>query len=132
MRFLTQILAKAGITVDGTATLNNIANATTDTDKFLVSDSGVIKYRTGAQLMSDLMDRMQSDYDFNISGIKNSVNKTFVLSANYISGTTKVYINGIRLTPGAEYDYVEAGTNQITFTNAPDSGDLIIVDYIKS
>ena len=132
MRFLTQILAKAGITVDGTATLNNIANATTDTDKFLVSDSGVVKYRTGAQLMSDLMDRMQSDYDFNISGIKNSVNKTFVLSANYISGTTKVYINGIRLTPGAEYDYVEAGTNQITFTNAPDSGDLIIVDYIKS
>jgi len=132
MRFLTQILAKAGITVDGTATLNNLANATTDTDKFLVSDSGVIKYRTGAQLMSDLMDRMQSDYDFNISGIKNSVNKTFVLSANYMSGTTKVYMNGIRLTPGAEYDYVEAGTNQITFTNAPDPGDLIVVDYIKS
>ena len=132
MRFLTQILAKAGITVDGTATLNNLANATTDTDKFLVSDSGVIKYRTGAQLMSDLMDRMQSDYDFNIGGTKNSVNKTFVLSANYMSGTTKVYMNGIRLTPGAEYDYVEAGTNQITFTNAPDPGDLIVVDYIKS
>jgi hypothetical protein len=132
MRFLTQILAKAGITVDGTATLNNLANATTDTDKFLVSDSGVIKYRTGAQLMSDLMDRMQSDYDFNIGGTKNSVNKTFVLSANYMSGTTKVYMNGIRLTPGAEYDYIEAGTNQITFTNAPDPGDLIVVDYIKS
>jgi hypothetical protein len=132
MRFLTQILAKAGITVDGTATLNNLANASTDTDKFLVSDSGVIKYRTGAQLMSDLMDRMQSDYDFNIGGTKNSVNKTFVLSANYIAGTTKVYMNGIRLTPGAEYDYVEAGTNQITFTNAPDPGDLIVVDYIKS
>jgi hypothetical protein len=132
MRFLTQILAKAGITVDGTATLNNLANASTDTDKFLVSDSGVIKYRTGAQLMSDLMDRMQSDYDFNIGGTKNSVNKTFVLSANFMSGTTKVYINGIRLTPGAEYDYVEAGTNQITFTNAPDPGDLIVVDYIKS
>jgi hypothetical protein len=41
-------------------------------------------------------------------------------------------MNGIRLTPGAEYDYVEAGTNQITFTNAPDPGDLIVVDYIKS
>lgn len=131
MRFLTQILAKAGITVDGTATLNNLANAAADTDRFLVSDSGVVKYRTGAQLMSDLMDRMQSDYDYNIGGTKNSINKTFILSSNYIAGSTRVYINGIRLTPGAEYDYVEGGTNQITFTNAPDPGDLIVVDYIK-
>jgi hypothetical protein len=132
MRFLTQILAKAGITVDGTATLNNLGNATTDTDKFLVSDSGVIKYRTGAQLMSDLMGQMQSDYDFNIAGTKNSVNKTFILSSNFMTGTTRVYINGIRLTPGAGYDYVEASTNQIIFTNSPDPGDLILVDYIKS
>jgi hypothetical protein len=132
MRFLTQILAKAGITVDGTATLNNLANAAADTDRFLVSDSGVVKYRTGAQLMSDLMDRMQSDYDYNIGGTKNSTNKTFILSSNYIAGSTRVYMNGIRLTPGAEYDYVEAGTNQITFANAPDPGDLIVVDYIKS
>ena len=40
----------------GTANLSitSIANATTDTDKFLVSDSGVVKYRTGAQLRSDI------------------------------------------------------------------------------
>ena len=40
----------------GTANLaiTSIANATTDTDKFLVSDSGVVKYRTGAQLRSDI------------------------------------------------------------------------------
>jgi hypothetical protein len=30
------------------------ANATTDTDKFLVSDSGEVKYRTGAQVLSDI------------------------------------------------------------------------------
>ena len=35
-------------------TLNTITNATSDTDKFLVSDSGVIKYRTGAQVLSDI------------------------------------------------------------------------------
>jgi predicted heme/steroid binding protein len=54
MRFLTNILAKAGLIVDGTTQLNTIANATTDTDKFLVSDSGVVKYRTGAQVLSDI------------------------------------------------------------------------------
>lgn len=132
MRFLSQILAKAGITVDGTATLNNLANATTDTDQFLVSDSGVVKYRTGAQLMKDIMDRMHSDYDYNVVGNRDSSNKTYTLTSSFVSGSTRVYINGIRLTPGAGYDYVETGTSQITFTNAPDSGDLITVDYIKS
>jgi hypothetical protein len=132
MKFLSDILAKAGLIVDGGTTLNNVPNATVDTDKFLVVDSGVVKYRTGVQLMSDVQALLQSDYDFNISGIKDSVNKTFVLSANFMMGTTKVYINGLRLTPGAGYDYVEASTNQIIFTNAPDLGDLIVVDYIKS
>ncbi len=54
MRFLTNILAKAGLIVDGTTQLNTIANATVDTDKFLVSDGGVVKYRTAPQLVSDL------------------------------------------------------------------------------
>lgn len=54
MRFLNNILAKAGLIVDGVTQLNTIANATIDTDKFLVSDGGVIKYRTGAQLGSDI------------------------------------------------------------------------------
>jgi hypothetical protein len=40
--------------VNGDVKVSTIANATTDTDKFLVSDSGVIKYRTGAEVLSDL------------------------------------------------------------------------------
>ena len=35
-------------------TLSSIANATTDTDRFIVSDGGAIKYRTGAQVLSDI------------------------------------------------------------------------------
>lgn len=132
MKFLSDILAKAGLIVDGGTTLNTVPNATVDTDKFLVSDAGVVKYRTGAQLMADVQAQLQSDYDFNITGSRNSSNKVFTLSANYLSGSTRVYVNGIRYTPGASYDYTETGTNQITFTNAPDSGDLITVDYIKS
>ena len=41
-------------TVDNTLTIGIIDNANTDTDKFLVSDNGVVKYRTGAQLLSDI------------------------------------------------------------------------------
>ena len=38
----------------GNITIPQIANATTDTDKFIVSDGGVIKYRTGNELLVDL------------------------------------------------------------------------------
>ena len=73
-----------------------------------------------------------SDYDSVITGLRNSSNKLFTLTNIFVSGTTRLFINGIRYTLGAGYDYVETGTNQITFTNAPDLGDLIIVDYIKA
>jgi len=42
------------ISKDGAVTFNTIANASSDTDKFLVSDGGVLKYRTGAEVRSDI------------------------------------------------------------------------------
>ena len=55
----------------GAVTLGNIANATIDTDKFLVSDSGVIKYRTGAEVLSDIGAASSS----HISGTTNYIAK---------------------------------------------------------
>jgi hypothetical protein len=72
-----------------------------------------------------------TDYDYNITGLKNGINKVFTLSYNYVLQSTKVYLNGIRLTPGSGYDYTETNPNQITFAYAPVVDDLIIVDYIK-
>jgi predicted heme/steroid binding protein len=40
--------------IEGNLYVDTIANATVDTDKFLVSDAGVIKYRTGSQIVTDL------------------------------------------------------------------------------
>ena len=40
--------------IGGNLYINTIANATTDTDRFIVSDGGVIKYRTGTQVLSDI------------------------------------------------------------------------------
>lgn len=79
MKFLSDILARAGLVVDGTVTLNSVANATTDTDRFIVVDSGVVKYRTGTQLLSD------------IGGI--SGNQTITLSGDATgSGTTSIAV----------------------------------------
>ena len=46
--------ANGDVGITGSLDVNTIANATTDTDKFLVSDTGIIKYRTGAELLSDI------------------------------------------------------------------------------
>jgi hypothetical protein len=51
---LLQILGNGATTIAGALTLSTIAAATTDTDKFLVSDAGVVKFRTGAELLSDI------------------------------------------------------------------------------
>lgn len=72
-----------------------------------------------------------TDYDYDITGVKDSVNTIFTTSNNFRSGTTKVYRNGLRMTRGIGYDYTETGLNQITFFSAPDNGDLLVIDYIK-
>ncbi len=40
--------------IAGSVTIDTIANATGDTDKFLVSNSGIVQYRTGAELAADI------------------------------------------------------------------------------
>jgi hypothetical protein len=52
--WITQFTNTGRLDLAGDLLVNSIANATTDTDRFLVSDSGVIKYRTGAELLSDI------------------------------------------------------------------------------
>ena len=69
------------------------------------------------------------DYDVNISGIKNGSNTNFTTSSNFVSTTTRVFWNGLRLTRGASYDYTESGANQITLAVAPVATDLLIIEY---
>lgn len=49
-----RIYAGGSIQTEGTLTAQVISPEGTDVDKFLVSNSGLIKYRTGSQLLSDI------------------------------------------------------------------------------
>ena len=42
------------LTISGDLYINTIVNAISDTDRFIVSDGGVIKYRTGSEILSDI------------------------------------------------------------------------------
>jgi hypothetical protein len=46
--------ATGDVTIGDELTITTIANATSDTDKFLVADGTKVKYRTGAQVLSDI------------------------------------------------------------------------------
>ena len=99
MRYLSDILAKAGLVVDGVVTLNNVANATIDTDKFLVIDSGVVKYRSGTQMLSDIGAAAVA------AGTTNYVTKW--TSANAL-GNSQIFDNGTAVgigttTPSAKF-----------------------------
>ena len=90
----------------------------------------------GRYVLSSNLDLLLSlvfkiDYDSAITGLKNSSNTVFTTTENFIPGTTRVYLNGLRLTNNGSNDYTETGTNQITFTSPPDAGDLMIIEYIK-
>lgn len=62
----------------------------------------------------------------NISSQCNGTRTTFVLNANFVSTSLRVYYNGIRQT-GA-FSIVSDNQFQLLFT--PQSGDLLEVDYV--
>ena len=81
------------VTLDGTSrfaidgagaiTITGPSNATSDTDKFLVSDSGVIKYRTGAEVLSDIgaLSTLSTSYIADVTGGEGiTINDTSLLS----------------------------------------------------
>ena len=57
---------------------------------------------------------------------------SFTTSFNYVAGTLKVFLNGIRQSPGASLDYTETGVNTFQFNSTPIVGERVLVDYTKS
>ncbi len=49
-----KITSAGALTIASTLTIGSIADAGSDTDKFLVSDGGIVKYRTGSELLADI------------------------------------------------------------------------------
>lgn len=73
-----------------TLTVDTIANVVTDTDRFIVSDSGIIKYRTGTQMLSDLSGDAGASFSWNSQSLTN-VNDISCATIN-ISSLTSGYL----------------------------------------
>jgi hypothetical protein len=111
------------VTIGNTLTTSDVGITVYDTDqnRFYVW-SGTAWLATGADITTD--------YNSTITGARDGINRVFTTSNSFKSGTAKVFLNGIRLTPGTLGDYEETGANQITFKYGINSIDTLIIDYI--
>ncbi len=66
-----------------------------------------------------------------ISGAIGNGNRDYTVQYNYVAGSLAVYLNGQRLRPGADNDYVEVSNNLFRMNDAPLTGDVLLVDYRK-
>jgi hypothetical protein len=76
----------------GPTTIGTIDAATSDLDKFLVSDTGVVKYRTGAQVLSDIGAQASGNYVTDAGGAAGQLGVWS--SATAMSGSNALYWNG--------------------------------------
>jgi len=63
-------------------------------------------------------------------GTINNSNTVFTIVNGFVTGSTQVYLNTARQI--LTYDYTETGADEITFVSAPQIGDILIIDYLKS
>ena len=111
--------------------LEALNNATVDTDKFLVSDSSTIKYRTGAQVLSDIGGQAALTNPITGTGTLNYVSK--FTSATTL-GNSQIFDNGTNVgigttSPSAKLDIRAQGalSSDLTFVvkNSADTVKLI-------
>jgi len=80
--------------------INNIQNALYDTDKFLVSEDGVVKYRTGAEVLADIGGASAGSYVPYTGAISDVDLGNYALNAQYViavveAGSSQSGVQGV-------------------------------------
>lgn len=119
--------------------VGNIAAAVADTDYQSALPAGVdgkfLKFNTeGGLSWADPADTGFPKTDIIANEVPtgdiNGANTDFVVANTPASGTLQVYLNGLLQEPGSGKDYQLSGTT-ITFATAPETGDIVLVNYCK-
>ena len=114
--------SSADLDLFGSATISTIAAATADHDKFLVSHSGLVKYRTGTEVISDIggVDLTSAQ---NIGGNKTFSNNVIVSGNLTVDGTTTT-INST--TVAVDDKNIELGTVASPTDATADGGGITL------
>ena len=102
---------------NGNFAISTIPNATSDTDKFLVSDGGEVKYRTGAQVLSDIGGAPATGGAY-LPLVGGTMSGNIAMGDNDITGIDELKFNsGTKLGDGGGTDWVD-----LTYANSGDGG----------
>jgi hypothetical protein len=116
---------------DGAAGQIMVANPgatfTTLSGDATLSGTGVLTLATG---VSGVVKAANDVFNELPTGTINGANATFTLAAAPLTGKQAVYLNGVRLNPGAGNDYTISGAT-ITMLTIPQTGDVVLADYLK-
>jgi hypothetical protein len=125
----TKIISGDGIHITGTGL---------DITPYIISNVGVLSVNgqvgditINADVAGIDIDATDYIYDLQLALVPGGIIAT--LTEEYRTGSVKVYFNGIRLTPGQDYDYIELTADTVKiFTPAQDLDDInITIDYKK-
>jgi len=119
----TVFYASGNATVGSNLDITTISNATSDTDKFLVADGARVKYRTGAQVLSD------------IGGAPATGGNYLPLAGGTMTGDVR-FNDGVEIEVGTSRDLVinhdgsdsyikQLGTGNLYIRQSVDDGDII-------
>jgi len=99
--------------------LEALNNATIDTDKFLVSDSSTVKYRTGAQVLSDIGGQAALTNPITGTGTVNYVSK---FTGSTTLGNSQIFDNGSGIGIGTTSpNYSSAGRGVLDINGSSQS-----------
>ena len=108
--------------IDSIAVLYRIPEAPADHKIYGRSDSTWIEITSsGGGVIKEIFNEIPT-------GLVNGINTEFVLDTIPVSNTERLFLNGIRQLKSTDYTITLATIN---FSIAPETGDLVTVDYMK-
>jgi len=130
------LLYGTNLTVQNEVAFNSVPNATTDTDKFIVLDGVNIKYRSGAEVRSDIGAGTSNYTDSDVTDHIDSLN---VHSGSHLGtadtddlpeGSTNLYYTDVRVKTKLNTEGVLSGSSQVDINST--TGDLTTLGTVTS
>lgn len=90
-----------------------------------LSDNVAVRTVSTAVLEQSLKTQLEI---LGVTGVQNGVNMDYIVSKNYISGSSMLFLNGQRLTPGRDYKETPGGFEMLI--HAPELEDVLIFQAV--
>ncbi|WP_247651804.1 beta strand repeat-containing protein [Chitinophaga eiseniae] len=118
----------------GEVTLGTVNNEATDVDKFLVSNGGILRYRTGAQTLADIGAAPLSGAGNYIQNGTAAQTANFNITGNGTFGSLASFAGGIQLTNGTSnlINYSNFGVVAPTFTTRSAGTKLVYYSTLST